>query len=147
MELNGIAHTQLTVSSFEACQRFYGELCAFFEMKEVFKTEDVNYWVGSRTGLAITRCAPEHAGERFRQRRVGLHHLCFRARRREDVDEVHALLLRMGATVVHPPEDGLWAPGYYSVLFEDPDGIRLEVNFVPGKGNFAPGIELPLKMP
>ena len=26
------------------------------------------------------------------------------------------------------------APGYYSVLFEDPDGIRLEVCFVPGAG-------------
>ena len=25
-------------------------------------------------------------------------------------------------------------PGYYSVLFGDPDGIRLEANFVPGAG-------------
>ena len=32
---------------------------------------------------------------------------------------------------------GAWAPGYYSVLFEDPDGIRLEVNHVPGKGLLA----------
>jgi hypothetical protein len=46
-------------------------------------------------------------------------------------------LVEIGAKVVHPPEDGPWAPGYYSVLFEDPDGIRLEVNFVPGKGLFA----------
>jgi hypothetical protein len=35
---------------------------------------------------------------------------------------------------VHPPEEASWAPGYYSVLFEDPDGIRLEMNHVPGKG-------------
>ena len=41
------------------------------------------------------------------------------------------------AKVVHPPEDGGFAPGYYSVLFEDPDGIRIEVNFVPGKGHFG----------
>ena len=34
----------------------------------------------------------------------------------------------------HAPEEGGWAPGYYSVLFEDPDGIRLELNFVPGRG-------------
>ena len=34
-------------------------------------------------------------------------------------------------------EDG-FAPGYYSVLFEDPDGIRIEANFVPGKGHFDP---------
>ena len=33
-------------------------------------------------------------------------------------------------------EDG-FAPGYYSVLFEDPDGIRLEINHVPGKGLLA----------
>jgi hypothetical protein len=32
------------------------------------------------------------------------------------------------------PEERTWAPGYYYVLFEDPDGIRLEVNYVPGVG-------------
>jgi hypothetical protein len=26
--------------------------------------------------------------------------------------------------------------GYYSMLFEDPDGIRLEINHVPGRGVF-----------
>ena len=41
---------------------------------------------------------------------------------------------QLGATIVHPPEEGAYAPGYYSLLFEDPDGIRLEINFVPGKG-------------
>ena len=37
-------------------------------------------------------------------------------------------------TMVRGPEEGTWAPGYYSVLFEDPDGIRIEVCFVPGTG-------------
>ncbi len=57
--------------------------------------------------------------------------------RTEDVDALHALLVDLGATIVHPPEEGPWAPGYYSVLFEDPDGIRLEMNHVPGKGLLA----------
>ena len=30
--------------------------------------------------------------------------------------------------------EGDAAPGYYFFVFEDPDGIRLEVNFIPGKG-------------
>ena len=51
-----------------------------------------------------------------------------------DIDELHAFLVGIGACVVHPPEAGPWAPGYYSVLFEDPDGLRIEANFVPGKG-------------
>lgn len=70
---------------------------------------------------------------------MGLHHVCFRARSREDVDRVHAFLVERRAAVVHPPEEGPWAPGYYSVLFEDPDGVRLECNFVPGRGLLEPG--------
>ncbi len=69
------------------------------------------------------------------QTRVGLHHVCFRARSREDVDALHGFLQELGATIVHPPREDSFAPGYYSVLFEDPDGIRLEMNYVPGKGH------------
>jgi hypothetical protein len=50
------------------------------------------------------------------------------------------MLREMNATIVRGPEDGSWAPGYYSVLFEDPDGIRLEVNHVPGKGLLDPSL-------
>ena len=55
-------------------------------------------------------------------------------RSRQDVDLVHDKVLAMDATVVHGLQEDDWAPGYYSVLFEDPDGVRLEVNHVPGKG-------------
>ena len=147
MEINGIAHVQLTVSDFEACKKFYGPLLELFEMNVVFDDEELKYWVGGRTAIAITRCDPAHAGERFVQRRVGLHHLCFRLRSREDVDRVHALVVSLGAKVVYPPREGAWAPGYYSTLFEDPDGIRLEVNHVPGKGNLDPDIQIPKPRP
>ncbi|MCA9633310.1 MAG: VOC family protein [Myxococcales bacterium] len=134
IEINGMAHVQLTVSQFSEARRFYGRLLPFLGMRPVMDFEGFYYCVGGRSALAISSADPEHAGERFVQRRVGLHHLCFRARTREDVDKVYALVQELGATVVHPPEEAQWAPGYYSLLFEDPDGIRLEINFVPGKG-------------
>jgi catechol 2,3-dioxygenase-like lactoylglutathione lyase family enzyme len=134
MEMNGIAHIQLTVNDYPACRAFYRQLFDKLEMKAVFDSEEMIYGVGSRTGILVTPSAAEFRAERFEQRRIGLHHLCFRARSREDVDELHAFLLQIGARVVHPPEEGVWAPGYYSVLFEDPDGIRIEANHVPGKG-------------
>jgi catechol 2,3-dioxygenase-like lactoylglutathione lyase family enzyme len=100
----------------------------------VFDDDTRLYGVGSRTGILITPCAEQFRGERFEQRRIGLHHLCLRARSREDIDELHRFLVGIGARIVHAPEEASWAPGYYSVLFEDPDGIRLEANHVPGKG-------------
>ena len=55
----------------------------------------------------------------------------------EDVDKVDALLREMGGHIVTPAQEGHWAPGYYYVLCEDPDGIRVEVNHVPGQGVLA----------
>src|SRR5215471_2847096 len=139
MEINGIAHIQLTVSNFAAARAFYGKLLPFLGLTPVMDLDQFYYCVGARTGVAISPAEDEHRGERFVQRRVGLHHVCFRARQREDVDAVHAFVKDLGATIVRAPEESSWAPGYYSTLFEDPDGIRLEVNHVPGKGLLAAG--------
>ena len=134
MEINGIAHTFVTVGDFARSREFYSQLLPFFGMKPVLDGEGFYYCVGGRTAFGLRPASAEHAGERFAQERVGLHHICFRVRERGEVDAVFEFVRGLGATIVHPPEEGAWAPGYYSVLFEDPDGIRLEVNFVPGKG-------------
>lgn len=133
-DINGIAHIFLTCSRFEECRTFYREILTFMGMVPVIDVESMLYCVGGRTAVGIEPAGASHARDRFVQQRVGLHHLCFRARAREDVDEFHAKLVSLGAKIVHAPEEGAWAPGYYSVLFEDPDGIRLEMNYVPGKG-------------
>jgi catechol 2,3-dioxygenase-like lactoylglutathione lyase family enzyme len=134
MEINGIAHIMLTVSDFDACKPFYEKVLTFVGLKPLIDGDGMLYCVGGRTAIGVVRAEEAYRKERFVQFRVGLHHVCFRARKREDVDEFHEFLLGLGAKIVHPPEDGPWAPGYYSVLFEDPDGIRLEMNYVPGKG-------------
>ncbi len=141
IEVNGIAHIQLTVNDPDRCLPFWEKLCHFLEMKTLIKGDDVLYCIGSRTGILV-RAAPEtNRGVPFDQDRSGLHHFCFRARRHEDVDGIHRFLVdELDAHIVHPPEDGSqFAPGYYSLLFEDPDGIRVEVNHVPGKGHLGPG--------
>jgi catechol 2,3-dioxygenase-like lactoylglutathione lyase family enzyme len=146
MEMNGIAHIQLTVNDFAACRAFYAKLFEWLEMKVIFDSPQAFYGVGSRTGILVSPASEEFRDARFEQRRIGLHHLCLRARRREDIDEMHEFLKSIGARIVHPPEEAHWAPGYYSVLFEDPDGLRLEANFVPGKGNLANDVRLPLDL-
>ena len=138
MELNGIAHIQLTANDAARSLPFWERLCHLFEMKTLIKSDTMVYCIGSRTGVLVREAPPEKRGARFDQDRVGLHHLCFRARAREDVDAIHRFVAdELRAKIVHPPEEGAWAPGYYSLLFEDPDGIRVEVNFVPGRGHLA----------
>jgi len=137
IEVNGMAHVILTVSQFEAAREFYCELLPFLGLKKVFDGDEFVYHVGGRTAVGIQRSADEFEGERFQQHRVGLHHLCLRARTREDVDLLAEKLRDMGAVIDRGPLEGSWAPGYYYIVFEDPDGIRLEVNYIPGKGLLA----------
>ncbi len=141
VEVNGIAHVQLTVNNPGRCIPFWEKLCHFLEMKTLIKGEEIVYCIGSRTGILVRGAPKENRGVSFDQNRAGLHHFCFRARHREDVDTIYRFLVsEFGATIIHPPEEEPnFAPGYYSVLFEDPDGIRVEVNFVPGKGHLGTG--------
>ena len=136
MEINGVAHIFVTAGDFERSRAFYRRLLPFLGLKPVMDSENVFYCVGGRTGFAVQRPSAEHQGERFVQSRVGLHHVCFRARERQDVDALHAFLKAEDCVIVREPRDDAWAPGYYSILFEDPDGVRLELNHVPGRGVF-----------
>ena len=141
IDINGIAHIQLTVNDAERCLPFWEALCHFLGMETLIKGEDVLYCIGGRTGILVRGAPLENRDVPFDQDRAGLHHFCFRARSREDIDAVHRFVAdELNGHVVHPPEEGgQFAPGYYSVLFEDPDGIRVEVNHVPGRGHFGEG--------
>lgn len=142
MEVNGIAHIYITVDKFELCAPFYRRLLPFLGLKFAVRDgPDDLYFIGGRTGFGVARCAAEYRWSGFAQGRPGLHHVCFRARSREDVDAVHELVRELGARIIRAPEVGVWAPGYYSVLFEDPDGVRLEVNYIPGKGLLDRNVE------
>ncbi len=138
MEINGIAHVILTVRSVSASRAFYVPLLEHMGLTQIVDSTEYLYYVGGRTAVGLRPAEAEHASVPFDQGRAGLHHVCFRARSREDVDSVYVLAGKLCARIVHPPREDGWVPGYYSVLFEDPDGIRLEVNHVPGKGVFEP---------
>lgn len=141
--INGMAHIQLTVSDMARSVPFYETLLQALGMTTIVDDPEFYYCVGGRTGVAICPATPDHCDTPVDQWKPGLHHFCFRTRSREDVDEVYEIAKNLEARIVHPPEDGGFAPGYYSVLFEDPDGIRIEANFVPGKGHLEPGVKLP----
>ncbi len=142
-DLNGVAHVILTAGDFARSTTFWRDMIAHLGLKLVLDSEHMLYGVGGRTAIGIRTGSAENAGKRFDQGAPGLHHACFRMRDRAAVDAVHAFLAaRDDIQIVHEPQEEPWAPGYYSVLFEDPDGIRIEFNHVPGAGLLAEGEQI-----
>ena len=142
-DLNGVAHVILTAGDFARSTAFWRDMIGYLDLKIVLDSEYMLYGVGGRTAIGIRTGSPENAGKRFDQGAPGLHHACFRMRDRAAVDAVGAFLAaRDDIHFVHAPQEEPWAPGYYSILFEDPDGIRIEFNHVPGIGLLAEGQEI-----
>ncbi len=139
--INGIAHLYITVADYEQALPFYQRLLEFLQMECLVHTEELYYCVGGRTGIGIRRA---HSTAPFDPYRAGLHHVCLRARSAEDVAALAAVIPEFGGKMIHEPQTDDWAPGYHSALFEDPGGTRIEVNYVPGKGNLATDVSLPL---
>jgi catechol 2,3-dioxygenase-like lactoylglutathione lyase family enzyme len=133
-EISGIAHIQLCVSDMNKSLPFYRRLLGAMGMTPVMEDKTFYYCVGGKTGVAITPATQPYKEEKFTQGAVGLHHVCFRAKSRDDVEALYDVARELGAIIIRQPQESNFAPGYYSTLFEDPDGIRIEVNFVPGKG-------------
>lgn len=142
-DLNGVAHVILTAGDFARSTAFWRDMIGYLDLRIVLDSEYMLYGVGGRTAIGIRTGSPENAGKRFDQGAPGLHHACFRMRDRAAVDAVGAFLAARGDIhIVHAPQEEPWAPGYYSILFEDPDGIRIEFNHVPGIGLLADGQEI-----
>jgi glyoxylase I family protein len=78
---------------------------------------------------------PESRDRRYDRYEPGPHHLAFHAESREVVERVHAAMRAAGAEVLDAPTDYGGQPGYeegyYAAFFADPDGIKLEVAYVP----------------
>src|SRR5436305_10212441 len=108
-----MAHVILTVAKWDEARAFYAALLPFLGLKKVYDGNNFLYHVGGRTAVGIQRAGPDHTGDRFVQNRVGLHHLCLRARSREDVDNAAAKVRALGGFIDRAAREGAWSPGYY----------------------------------
>jgi glyoxylase I family protein len=95
---------------------------------------DVVGWLGRNTNLWLNQAEVLLRCELFDKRRVGLRELAFAADTREEVDEIAAGIEEHGGKLTDPPREYPYWPGYYSVFFTDPDGIKLEVVVNPQHG-------------
>jgi predicted lactoylglutathione lyase len=75
---------------------------------------------------------PRYAGEIFSKDRVGLCEVAFNAESRAQVDALAREIKIFGGRILNSPREyPEYVKGYYSVFFADPDGIKLELAYLP----------------
>jgi catechol 2,3-dioxygenase-like lactoylglutathione lyase family enzyme len=90
---------------------------------------------GSRFDIEVRPAREASRDQRYDRYAPGPHHLAFHADSVETVDRVHEAVRAVGGEVLDAPTQYGGTEGYgefyYAVFFADPDGLKLEVCFVP----------------
>lgn len=89
------------------------------------------WWLQDAGAIKITVADPDSPNKFHDRYSPGFHHLAFNADSRERVDSLYKLVQEIGATVLDPPAEYQYSPGYYAVFFADPDGLKLELVHMP----------------
>lgn len=136
MTLHGsINHVSLTVSDLDGAMKFFGPFLEFFG----YQVSGISPYAGTRlsvnvhagNGIAINVWEAKHQHP-FEVYEPGLHHLAINAGSRREVDEVAELVAAHGLEILDGPGEFPFATGgYYAVYFLGPDGIKLEVVYMP----------------
>ena len=139
ISINGIAHLLMNVSPDGKALELWELLCHFLKNETLLQGEDSRYFIGGRTGILVCKLDHAPADQTFDQNQPGLHHLYFRARSRHEIDQAFEFIsneLKAHIIRARKVEDH-YAAGYYSILFEDPGDIRIEINHVPWQEYFG----------
>jgi len=86
-------------------------------------------------GIEVRPAREESRDRRYDRYEPGPHHLAFHADSPETVDRVHQAMLAADTEVLDPPHDysdhPAYTKGYYAAFYADPDGLKLEVAYIP----------------
>jgi catechol 2,3-dioxygenase-like lactoylglutathione lyase family enzyme len=113
MDVLGLDHVDLTVRDVARSTAFYDTVLAELGFRRVPSSPelDVN-WANAHVSIGIYEAAPEEKAAVHTRRRPGFDHLAFRAKRREDVDRFHAVLVARGSPCsIRRPSTRSTAPG------------------------------------
>lgn len=131
MLLGRMNHLSLTVSNIEKSEKFYDQILKFMGYQQVHKDNQFIIWSLEHAGEIVIVPAHPESNKIHDRYSPGLHHFAFNANSREEVNKFYKLLLEMEATILDPPAEYDYSPGYYAVFFADPDGIKLELVHTP----------------
>jgi glyoxylase I family protein len=127
VDVAGIDHVYVTVSDLPRAETFYDRAMGIlgFRKKRSTLGGDVHvHYYNRHFGFSLRPARTLRAHDPYSP---GLHHFCFRVNEASDVDRAYQELLGCGINATAPRLHPEYAPDYYALFFEDPDGIRLEV--------------------
>jgi predicted lactoylglutathione lyase len=138
-----IDHINITVKDLKVAEPFYDKLLPVlgFSLDHKFKGTvpehefDVIEYCHPILIFAINSPRKVFKNDTIHRRKPGaLHHLAFKAKSREEVDELSLKIKETGANIVSKPKFyPQHGESYYALFFKDLEGIKYEIVYEEGR--------------
>lgn len=132
-----IYHVDIVASDLKKSGPFYDAFLGWLGYQRIMYEKEEAGWGLEDCSVWVGQCKEKFAEHRYHRKHVGVNHIAFRADSKGTVDRFYKEYLlpkKIPALYGGPKEHPEYSKGYYSVYFEDPDRIKLELAYVPSTG-------------
>lgn len=125
----GLHHVEIYMSDLQVSVGFWGWLLPELGFEAYQTWEEGRSWRAGDTYLVFVQAEDGYRDERLHRKRPGLNHLSLWATSTQQVRDLPDQLRERGARVLYEDRapDAVGAPSDWSVFFEDPDRLKVEV--------------------
>lgn len=121
-------HLEIYVSNLSNSTEFWGWFLSELGYEPYQEWDSGISWKDEETYIVFVQAEGRFLEVPYHRSRVGLNHLAFHAKSKEQVDQMTAQLKKKGINILyqdkHPFAGG---DSHYAVYFEDPDRIKVEI--------------------
>jgi catechol 2,3-dioxygenase-like lactoylglutathione lyase family enzyme len=126
-----LSHVEINVSDYAKSIRFYDTILGPLGWERLVCTTDCTAYCDGFLKLILSPTQEHFKQAGFHRKRIGLNHLALYASTKEEVDVFCEKVLQANDIKPLYQEGAAGDDDYYSVLFEDPDRMKIEVVYAP----------------
>lgn len=126
-----VSHIELYVSDYKTSIRFYDIVLAEIGFKRLNCCKNFTAYSDGFLKIVLGPTDDEYIKAGYHRKRTGLNHLAFYANSRNEVDSFVENVLKKHEIAILYEQGAFGDDDYYSVFFEDPDRIKLELVYAP----------------
>jgi len=126
-----LSHIEINVSDYSKSIQFYDMILIPLGWERLVCTHDFTAYCDGFLKIVLSPTAEEYKHAGFHRKRIGLNHLALYASSKEEVELYYQNVMQANDIASLYQNGPVGNSDYYSVLFEDPDRMKIEVVFAP----------------
>ena len=126
-----LSHIDLSVNHYKKSILFYDQVLLSLGWEKLVSRTDHTIYTDGTLKIIVSPVEEAYKSFGYHRKRIGLNHIALYAETKESVDDFYREILQKNNILTLYREGASGDNNYYSLFFEDPDRIKIELVYSP----------------